>query len=224
MRPQITTAGPLAAGNATAIRTASGATAGQLVLNGTLANAAGTVATMDNPRRVLITFAANETGHNYFLTGTGPGGSAIKETIAGTGAGTVQSVLDYKTVSVSTDSTSTGNISVGTNGVGGSGWLVFDRWLSDGVVAFQVTVQGTVNYTVQQTLDDCNALDMNGNVILPPNAVTWVNCSDTNEVNATVTTQSNYNFAPSMMRIILNSETAGAGNSVTLTAIQHGGS
>jgi len=65
---------------------------------------------------------------------------------------------------------------------------------------------------------------MNGNVILAPSAVTWVNCADTNEVNATVTTQSNYNFAPSMMRIVLNSETAGAGNSVTLTAIQHGGS
>jgi hypothetical protein len=220
MRAQTTTAGPLAAGSATAIRTASSAPSGALVLNGTLANAAGTIATMDHPRRVLLTFAANETGHTFTLTGTGPGGVALRETIAGTTAGTVQSVLDYSTVSVSISATSTGNVSVGTNGVGSSGWLLFDQWLSDGVVAFQCTVSGTVNYTVQQSLDNPNNLDAYGAVLLAPSAVTWVNCSDTNVVAATSTQQSNYNFAPFMMRVVMNSGTG----TVTLTAIQHGGS
>jgi hypothetical protein len=184
----------------------------------------GGVATLDNTRRVLLTFAADETGHTFVLTGTTRGGSVITETIAGTTAGTVQSVLDYKTLtSVTISANSTGNISIGTSGVGGSGWLAFDGWLSDGVVAFQCTAVGTVNYTVQQTLDDPNLSltqnDPQGNLITPA-SVTWVNCSDTNLVAATTTQQSNYNFAPTYMRVVMNSGTG----TVTLTALQHGGS
>src|SRR5580693_4409788 len=153
-KEQFASVGPLAAGSATAIRTASTiAAAGPIVLNGTLASADGTTATMDNARQVLITFAGNETGHNYFLTGTLTGGGAASETIAGTTAGIVTSKLSYKTVSFSTDSASTGNVSIGTNGVAESGWIQFDRYAVGGA-AVQLTASGTVNYTLQQTLDD----------------------------------------------------------------------
>jgi hypothetical protein len=230
MRPRFATVGPLAAASATNIRTASAiAGAGAVVLNG--ATVTNGVATLDNPRRVLFTFAAGET-LTLTLTGTRWDGQTVSETIA-TGAatpGTVSSVLDYKTVtSVVSSAASNGNVSIGTSTVAGSSWINFDWWLSDGVVAFQVDVTGTANYTVQQTLDDPNnsttpndpglSAPTPGNPMLPAN-VQWVNCSDTTMVNATVTAQSNYNFAPIWMRVVLNS---GSG-SVALTALQHGGS
>ena len=79
-------------------------------------------------------------------------------------------------------------------------------------ISIQCTITGTVNYTVQTTLDDPNS---------PTNPVavasmTWVDSSDTAVVAATATKQSNFLFAPASARIKLNS---GSG-SVTATFLQ----
>lgn len=63
-------------------------------------------------------------------------------------------------------------------------------------ISLQVAVDGTVNYTVQQTLD--NVFDSS---ITP----TWVNHPDTNLVAATATKQGNYAFVPAATRIVVNS-------------------
>lgn len=74
-------------------------------------------------------------------------------------------------------------------------------------VSLQVTVTGTVNYSVQQTLDD------------PADAgATWFDHPDTNLVAATTNKQSNYAYIPRAVRIKVNS---GAG-SAKLTVIQAG--
>lgn len=200
MRPIIATAGPLASASATNIRTASAiAGAGAVTLNGSLVS--GGVATLDNPRRVLITSAGNDSGITFTLTGKNAAGDTLTETIAGTNGSSAYSVLDYKLLTaVSSSGASAGNVSIGTNGIGGSPWVMLDPWALP-AVAMQFTASGTVNYTVQQTLDDPND---------PTNAVaaasvTWVDSADSNVVGATTTQQTNYAFAPRYVRVRINS-------------------
>jgi hypothetical protein len=75
-------------------------------------------------------------------------------------------------------------------------------------VSLQVVVSGTVNWTVQQTLDDPN----NGGT------VTWFPHPDTNMVTQIVNRQGNYAYVPVAVRLLLNS---GSG-SATLTVVQTG--
>lgn len=213
MRPIVTSVGPLASASATNIRTASSGLAGALVLNGSLV--AGGVATLDTPRRVLVTNASDETGKTIILTGADRAGSTQSETLTLGGIGSTASVLDYKTVTSAVLSVnSAGTLSIGTNGVAASAWVMVDPWALPNV-AIQATVSGTVNYTVQTTLDDPNS---------PTNpvaaaSVTWVASNDTDVVSATATKQSNLFFVPAYVRVLLNSGTG----SVTMTLIQSGG-
>ncbi len=75
-------------------------------------------------------------------------------------------------------------------------------------VSLQVVVSGTVNWTVQQTLDDPN----NGGT------VTWFPHPDTNMVTQIVNRQGNYAYVPTAVRLLLSS---GSG-SATLTVVQTG--
>ena len=112
---------------------------------------------LDTARRVLLTFAASEAGHNFTIFGTSQSGVAISEVIAGTGAGTVASVLNYKTVTrIAISAGATGNVSAGTNGVGASDW----RPLNLGPTPFQLglalVITGTVTVDVNYTYEDPN--------------------------------------------------------------------
>ena len=211
MRPITVTVGPLASASATNIRTASGvAGAGNLTLNGSLVTAG--VAILDTPRRILFTTTANETTKTILLAGANWAGDSISETVTLVNNSTVASVLDYKTVTSAYCSAAlTGNLSLGTNGVGGSPWVMLDPWALP-AVAVQINVSGTVNYTVQQTLDDPNV----PGTTMTPATMTWVSSSDTNVVSATATQQTNYNFNPIFARVLLNSGTG----TVTATFLQ----
>lgn len=76
-------------------------------------------------------------------------------------------------------------------------------------ISLQVVVTGTVNFTVQQTLD--NVFD---STITP----TWVNHPDTALTAATANAQGNYAFVPAAVRLVVNS---GSGTA-RLTIIQSG--
>jgi hypothetical protein len=212
MRPIFATVGPLTAASANAIclsQTPAGA--GALTLNGALVS--GGVAVLDTARRVLITCAGNESTKTFTLTGTSYNGKVQSETLAGPNATTVQSVLDYKTVtSITISAAAAGAITVGTSGVASSRWLRLDNWAFP-QVGIQCDVSGTVNYTVQQTMDDPN----NENVSMTPAAVNWVNHPDANLVGATATLQGNYGYAPIYARVTLNSGTG----SVVMTLVQY---
>jgi len=102
-------------------------------------------------------------------------------------------------------------VSDASGGAKSSDWIRFDDW-SPSNISIQCNVTGTVNYTVQSTLDDPNS---------PTNpvaagSVTWVNSSDSAVVNATTTKQSNFIFAPIFARVLLNSGTG----SVVATFVQ----
>jgi len=86
-----------------------------------------------------------------------------------------------------------------------------DEW-APGQVGIQLTVSGTVNYTLQQSMDDPNSPFSP----VPEASMTWVNSADTNVVGATATKQTNYQFVPLFCRVVLNS---GSG-SVTATFVQ----
>lgn len=203
MRPITTTVGPLATASATNIRTSSAVAAGgAITLNGTLV--VGGVGILDTPRRVLLTTTGDNTGGGKIITlsGTNGSGNAISETILLIGATTYQSVLDYKTVSASASAAIVGNLSIGTNGVASSPWVRLDPWALPNV-GVQLDVTGTVNYDLQQTMDDPN--DPTSPVA--PGDMTWIASADTNVVGATASKQTNYLFTPIFARILLNSGT-----------------
>jgi hypothetical protein len=162
---------------------------------------------------VLITNVGNDSGITFTVTGTSLTGQSISQTLTGTSGGNVATTLDFATVTsiVTSGSTSASGITVGTNGVAGSAWVRFDDYAPSNI-SIQCNVTGTVNYTVQSTLDDPNSATNPVAVT----SMTWVATSDSAVVNATATKQSNFLFAPVFARVLLNSGTG----SVTATFIQ----
>ena len=85
-------------------------------------------------------------------------------------------------------------------GVGSSGGIVTDHYISPFNIGFGVVVSGTVNYTVQHTFDGTN----------------WFNHPDV--VGQASNADGNYAFPVLLIRLTVNSGTGTA----TLTAIQAG--
>ena len=211
MQPIVKTVGPLAAAVANSIcLSQTPSSAGALTENGALVS--GGVATLAVPARITITSAGNDSGKTFVVVGTDAAGSAITETITGPNTAAVTSLLSYKTVSsITISAAAAGAITVGNAQSGASTPIALDSWAFP-QVAIQCSVTGTVNYTVQQTLDNPND---------PVNPIArasmqWVDHPDTNLVAATATKQGNYGYAPLFMRVVINS---GSG-SVRLTVIQ----
>ena len=86
-----------------------------------------------------------------------------------------------------------------------------DEW-APAHVGVQLSVSGTVNYTLQQSMDDPNSPTNP----VPLASMTWVNCADTAAVGASTSIQTNYQFVPLFCRVVLNS---GSGT-VTATFVQ----
>ena len=202
MRPITTSVGPLTAASANGIALSQSlAGAGTLTLNG--AYATGGVATLPQPRRVGIASAGNDSGLIWTIVGTDRAGSPISETLAGANIGTAQSVLDYLTVtSISSSGATASTVTAGTTAVASSAWIRLDDWALP-QTAIQCDASGTVNYTVQSTLDDPNDY---ANPTAPA-LVSWVNSADPGAVGATGTIQTNYAYTPRFVRTTLNSGT-----------------
>lgn len=200
MRATTLTVGPLVAASANNIAL-SQTPSGAFTLNGS------TAGVLDTARRVLFTQAASESGKTYTIVGTDANGTAQTEVLsAAASATTVQSNLDFATVTSARISTAaTGAITIGTNGVASSRWMRMDEFASPSAT-LQCTVTGTVNYTVQQSMQDPNSPT---NSVLPY-LVTWLDHPDPNVVGSTVSWASYYNNSPLWTRILLNSGTGSA--------------
>jgi hypothetical protein len=206
MRPITISVGPLAAASANniALSQTPGA-AGALILNGSLV--VGGVAILDSPRRILIT--TTDSTHLFTITGTTPTGAALTEVLAANGS-SVFSTLDYaKVTSIVINGAATGAITVGTNGIASSPWARMDEW-ANSPISIQCNVTGTVNYTVQSTLDDPNSAT---SPVLP-SAVNWINTNDTGAVGAATSVQTNFLFIPTFVRVLLNSGTGTVGTTI----------
>jgi len=205
-------AGPMAVASANGIVTIINKPAnGYLTLNGGLVVSG--VAKLTTPRRVLFTLDANETGTTFTVTGTDANSNVQSETITGIDASgvtkTQYSVLDYLTVTsikvYNAGGAAAGNVTVGTNTIGGSRWVRLNDFAPSNI-SIQVDVSGTINYTVQATLDDPNDPF---NPVTPQNVV-WVSSSDLAVVGANSTQQSNFLFTPKYAKILINSGTGTA--------------
>lgn len=168
----------------------------------------GYVATLTQPRRVAFTSAGNDTSRTWIITGTDVNGNTISETVTGASGAAAYTVLSYKTVTkILATGSYVNTITVGeiadsvTGGAATTRWVRLDEWAM-GNVAFQVSVTGTVSYTVQQSLQDPTAFD----TTITPATMTWVNHPDTtNLVAATASAQGNYMYPPMWARVVLNS-------------------
>lgn len=147
-----------AANNICTSQTPSGA--GNLTLNGSLVS--GGVATLDVARRVLFTPAGAEAGNSTIWTvyGTNVSGNVISEAVAGTdNPTTATTVQDFKTVTrIAVNKAQAGAVTVGTSGVASSPWFQFNTATTPFNVGVAVVVSGTINYTVEYTYQDPNAL------------------------------------------------------------------
>lgn len=214
MKPLVTTVGPLSSADDDGISTTATPTSGTAVtLNGDYVVAG--VAILPQARRVLLTYGNEGSNRTMTITGTDRYGVVQSEVLAvpSGGAGTVYTSFDFKTVTQAMPGGGgwTADAYLGTNGVASSPWVYFDGWAMP-MISIQCNGSGTVNYTVQQTLDDPNS---------PSNPVamgdvTWINHPDINLVGATGDVQGNYAYMPQYARITLNSGTG----SVTGTFIQ----
>lgn len=201
MQPITISVGPIAAASANNIalsQTVSGAA--NVILDGALVS--GNVAILDAPRRVLITNVGNDSGVTFTVYGTTFGGASVTEVLQGTSGSSVASTVDFKTVTriATSGSTSASGITVGTNGVAGSRWLRLDSW-ANAQTAIQCNATGTVNYTVQVTMDDPN--DPVSPVSIA--SVTWLNTNDADAVTAIGDVFTNFDWTPTYARILLNS-------------------
>jgi len=121
-------------------------TAGPLTLN---------AVTISVPAYVTITSVADETGKNFTVTGTRPGGGAQSVTLAGGNNTTVTTSLTFETVtSVTVSAATTGAIEVGLAQSGYGDWIPLDIYTRNQVTTISVTVSGTINYTIQYTNED----------------------------------------------------------------------
>lgn len=127
--------------------------AGNLVINGSLA--AGGVATLAAQQIIGITSAGNDSAVNFTVTGTDDQGRVISQTIAGPNANTVQTTLNYRTVTqIAVSAAVASAVTVDTLQVGASTEVPLDRNLNPFLVSITVAVSGTYSGTVQYTLDD----------------------------------------------------------------------
>jgi len=130
--------------------------AGAITLNGALVT--GGVAVLDTARRILFTSGTSDVGITFTVVGTNRSGSPMTETIQG-GATTASTTQDFKTVSSVTHSGSVaGTLTIGTSGVGSGAWLNIDPNANPISATMAVIVAGTINYSVEFTLDDPNTL------------------------------------------------------------------
>ena len=157
MIPVILTVGPLATADADNISVSqSTAGAAALTITGDLATAG--IATMDVPRRVLITSAADDRPITFRLTGTNGDGNAIREVVPGTNGASAYTTQDFLTVTeIFTSGATAGNVTAGTNGIASSPWKLTNSQ-HQGVteISWFGEVTGTITWGIQYSYGNPN--------------------------------------------------------------------
>lgn len=207
MRPTTVTVGPLTGASANNIALAQAPTSA-FTLNGSTVT--GGIAVLDTARRVLFTTTDDESANTATITGTDVNGQVQTDVVALTSSSTSYSAIDFKTViRIVLASAAGANITVGTNGVASSRWMRMDEYAQSGA-AIQAIVTGTVNYTVQVTMQDPDSPF----VAVPPYQVVWSSHPDPNFVGATTTQFGAYTDCPLWTRVLLNSGTGSVSTTI----------
>ena len=169
MRPKVLTISPYAAADPDAIATSQTPAAGgiqDITIDGALAS--GGVATLDEPRQVQLTTAADETARVFSIEGTDRKGNFQIEAIDGVNATTAVTVKAFATVTrIRVDDDTAMAIQFGTSTVVSTNWYPLD-YLQDFAVSLALNIPagtGTPDFTVELT--NSNLLDYQGSDIQP---------------------------------------------------------
>lgn len=144
-----------------------------------------TIAQLDTQRRILLTYGSEGSARTLVVSGTNQFGNPISETLSipSGGAGSVATVQDFYTVTslVPGGGGWTAAVTVGTNSVGSSPWLFVNLYSSPIDFGVGATVTGTVNYSIEYTFDNPNAVGTVAGVI--PRAIS-LNTMDAQSASA----------------------------------------
>lgn len=209
-QPLFTSVGPLDAADDSCLAETQTPVAGPLTLDG--GDVVNGVGILPQPRRVLITTTADESGATFVVTGTLWNGQPFSESITGIPSGgtgfTNQSFLTVTSITI--DVNANGNLIAGTNGVADSPWLRLDDY-APSPTAVTVVVDGTVNYDVEISQDDPDSFISP----VPIGEMVWLDALDANLVNESANKTGGITFTPCWVRLTLNSGDGSARMTVT---------
>ena len=213
MQPVVVNNYNLIVGNATSIVNANAATTGPLTLATTLVPGIW-------QRRVLVTSSGNDSAIYFHIIGTNQAGFGAAEYLAGANSTSIQSNMDYLTVTSVTPSNSSvaqtvastaATVSVGVNGVGSSIWNIVNWYTTPSNISYSCVLQtGAATFSIQYTYDDPNNL--------PPSVAFPQPFNQPTIVAATATIDAASNDPITAWRLLIS---AGTG-SVRATGIQSG--
>jgi hypothetical protein len=146
--------------------------------------------------------ANSHAGKTITLVGTDPDGRALTEVVTGPGvSATVESAGYFLTLESATPSATIGADTFDIGWVDEFSTRTIPLNWRGADVALNVTVSGTIDYTIQQTFDDIQS---------KTTAFAFNNHSDTSLVTATTTLNGGYIEVPRATRAIVNSYSSGA--------------
>lgn len=163
--------------------------------------------------KVSVYSASNLASHVFTVTGTDPDGHDQTETITGVNNSTVEGTKFYKnitSVAVDLEITAPAVVIVGIVDEFMSKTIPVSNRFGDPALGFQADISGTINYTVQQTMQN----------VLEPGVVPYSLQWQDHDTVASVTADANDNYIVpiSAVRFKVNSFSAGATAKLT---IQH---
>lgn len=175
-------------------------------INHTLLAAA---ASLDPPRRLMLTVAANESARTWTIEGRDRYGNVVTEQIVGPGAaGTTLTTWEYMSVSrIAVNGATAGSVRWGWNNEFYSQWFPLEDYRTPFNFGFGVEVFGTCNYTVQH----CRQPNIRLNGALGHNDVRAMVFDHPSIAGKTERAEGNYSFPISAVRVKLNSVTNGDG-------------
>lgn len=178
-----------------------------LIINGALV--VDGIVNLNHAQHIEISTTVDDSARTFVVTGTNSKGLAQTESISGPTTTTVGNKY-FKTITgITVDANTAGAITVGLSGAASSGIFLTNIFAQNFKVGFLCRPTGTLNYTVQSTLDDVNIDDIS--------TIHWL----AHDVVASKTTEEdgNYEFPVTGIRVIIGSYTSG---SLAIDFIQSG--
>jgi hypothetical protein len=154
MRPEILVRSLLALSANSIALSQTPAAAGNLLLNGALV-VGGVGGLTGGSQHVTIASAANLSNRNFTITGTNDSGMGISEILVGPNIATVNSVLNYRTVTgIFINGAAAGALTVGNLGTGESDPIPLDIYVDISQTTISLEITGSANVDVQFTNDN----------------------------------------------------------------------
>lgn len=107
----------------------------------------------DLARTITLTSTDDLSAINFTIHGTDQFGNTISEVVAGPNNTTVTSVKQYNTITAIASSGNYTHFSIGSGSTGTFQWIKFNTFNIDPNITIAAEVVGTINYTINQTVD-----------------------------------------------------------------------